>query len=599
MLTRIKRTTAIKTVAIVLIGFVVHSSDPARAQEADPLQTYSRGYPAYTGPRYDVIPTQLPAAGDVFAPVIVAESPNNEANILAMPDGTLRCYYAGKQSTLFLESRDEGITWGDPQLAFVCETADHYPRRMMLDRAGNQHCLFFGSENLDVFHTILRAGESNWSEPQLAARGRNGAIRNLTELANGRFVFAFHRRHGSRTPPTGSSFTTAVYSDDGGKTWTESESQIFAPCHEGFNGNNYGAVEPTVVALRNDRLWMLLRTQDYRQYQSFSDDGGETWSPGSPSPFTSSNSPAHLRRLADGRILILWCNARETDRSVFGQMYTNRTSLSAAISDDDGRTWRGFREIYRDPARDSYAGITRGDSGTSYPNAAQNDSGKVVFCCGQYDGLRAIGLFDPDWLLETTQVCDFSRVEADLERWHLYTFLEHSQKGVRRRGPEIVESDSAIGGHALRFRRIDRHHADAGLWNFPLGRAGRMEITLMAEDGAAPVAIELSDHHRHPNDPTTADDALFRFTVGNGQTVPLSMSRSEKVVLDWNLDRQIGTVSLNGRSVAKLRPQRETPTGACYVRLRSLAVEPNPAAIALERVAVEVTRPLTLPNPQP
>jgi len=578
---------------LLAIGFARAADAPATLMEP-----YSRGLGRYAGPRHELVPEQLPAMADVHAPVIVAESPNNEANLIALPGDIVRCYYSGQHSALYLESTDGGLTWSEPRLAFTCEFADHFPRRVLRDRAGNLHCLFFDHDT-NVYHTVQAGGRGDWREPAQVTPGHIGAIRNFTELRGGRLLFVYHRKVNERTSPTGSSATTAVYSDDGGRTWTESGDFVSAPVRPEFNGATYGCVEPTAIELDDGRLWTLCRTQTYRQYQSYSADGGATWTDGEPSIFTSSTSPSRLMRLSDGRLLLLWNNCRESEIRVFGKMYTNRTSLSAAVSDDDGRTWQGFREIYRDPARDSYQGITHGDSGTAYPNSTKNSADKVVFCTGQYDGLRAIGLFDADWLLETEQACDFSRGEADLETWHLYTFTKHTTKGVRRAGPELRSHPNDPHGHVLAMRRIDPHHGDAAVWNFSLGRAGRLELALLAESASAPVALSLTDHHRHPDDATAEDDALFTTVVGLGGEIALKSDHWTEVALEWDLGAGRCTVERNGVQVAQLPVQRATSTGACYLRLRSLAAEPNPAAVLLDRVTVRVEKNRTMANPRP
>ena len=74
-----------------------------------------------------------------------------------------------------------------------------------------------------------------------------------------------------------------------------------------------------------------------------------------------------LYRLSDGRALLLWCNTTplpETDRTEepvpesakngrWEDVFTNRDACHAAISEDDGRTWIGFREMRLNPLRNA------------------------------------------------------------------------------------------------------------------------------------------------------------------------------------------------------------------------------------------------------
>ena len=51
--------------------------------------------------------------------------------------------------------------------------------------------------------------------------------------------------------------------------------------------------------------------------------------------------------------------------------------LHAAVSNDEGRTWRGYREIARDPARNEPP-PPNGDHGVSYPFASLTADGRVI-----------------------------------------------------------------------------------------------------------------------------------------------------------------------------------------------------------------------------
>ena len=69
---------------------------------------------------------------------------------------------------------------------------------------------------------------------------------------------------------------TAIYSDDQGETWQKSKSVLRVPIPHSVS--SYGAVEPVIVQLNDGRVWMLIRTQMGRFYESFSRDGSE-WTP--------------------------------------------------------------------------------------------------------------------------------------------------------------------------------------------------------------------------------------------------------------------------------------------------------------------------------
>ncbi|MCK5367724.1 MAG: exo-alpha-sialidase, partial [Cyclobacteriaceae bacterium] len=276
-------------------------------------------------------------------PVFLGESPMNEATVQVFPDGTIKVYHAPERYSdlvMSMESVDGGFNWSEAEVIFEDTIIFHYPRRTLIDQKGDLHLLVFQEPNLDVAHTVSSDGGKTWKPLQKIADGRIGAIRGLIQTESGRIIFSYHRHKWDRKPPYGSCYISFVYSDDYGETWDNSESQLVAPVFENYNGNNYGAVEPNLVQLSDDRIWMLCRTQTGWLYQSTSIDEGESWSEAEPSAFHSSNSPADLLKLPNGRIVATWCNTGDTDLKTFGKIYTNREVLHMAISDDDGNSWK-------------------------------------------------------------------------------------------------------------------------------------------------------------------------------------------------------------------------------------------------------------------
>ena len=114
-------------------------------------------------------------------------------------------------------------------------------------------------------------------------------------------------------------------------------------------GPKRGLMEPYVVELTDNRLLMLMRTQMNTQYQSFSSDGGETWSQTQPSKLVSTESPVAIRREPKtGLLMLVWNNAR------IGKHGKDRTPLTVAFSQDEGQSWFSEINIETD-ARKSYS----------------------------------------------------------------------------------------------------------------------------------------------------------------------------------------------------------------------------------------------------
>src|SRR5262249_24937097 len=192
-----------------------------------------------------------------------------------------------------------------------------------------------------------------------------------------------------------------------GETWHLSPSQLKVTVPD---LSTEGGIEPVVVERKDGQVWMLIRSQQGRFYESLSRDGAE-WSPPQPTSIISSDSPAGLVRMEDGRIVMLWNNCQRCPYA-----YGARNVLHAAISADDGRTWRGYREVARDPHRGDPP-PPRGDHGTTYPIPNLANDNQVVSTTGLPDPAKYNLRLDTAWLYETAQRDDFSR---GLEDWSAF-----------------------------------------------------------------------------------------------------------------------------------------------------------------------------------
>lgn len=133
------------------------------------------------------------------------------------------------------------------------------------------------------------------------------------------------------------------YSDDGAKTWKASKTILDVKTSTG------GAQEPGVVELSGGRVMLWVRTTTGHPYQSYSRDGGETWSAPRPMSVDSPNSPQSIKRIpSSGDLLMVWNNSPR-----------QRFPLSTAISKDAGRTWKHVRILDDEPGHTyAYTSIT-------------------------------------------------------------------------------------------------------------------------------------------------------------------------------------------------------------------------------------------------
>jgi len=519
-------------------------------------------------------------------------------NPVTMPDGALESFHRraldGKVHIFRHRSTDNGSTWGERETAHTLSVEPWGGPTPLLSKDGELHFVLTKlrgdgrkpnvSRFIDLYHLSSTNGRTKWTEPQRIYEGYCGSLQGVFQLKSGRILvpFADWLPDVPTAPPTGPEVVTCVYSDDRGKTWQRSPSKLTSPCHDGFNGANYGACEPVLIQLKDGRVWMLMRTQDGCLYESFSEDGGTEWSDAQPSRFHSSNSPAYLIRLGDGRIVVFWNNAEHCERVGKDGVYSGRDALHAAISSDEGETWRGFREVYRDPTRNA-SPPKDGDRGTAYPYATLADKGKKIFLVtGQGASLRHRFLIDPAWLMETTQSDDFSN---GIDAWHLYKGVGKPERWWRDRvqGPQLIAHPDKPGAKVLHIRRPDDNDPDGATWNFPAGVFGKITLRLKAQEGFAGGHISLGDRMFDPCDNTGDSLACHKLAL------PIKPGKWHELTLEWTGEYCVST--LDGEILDTAEAGFAYPNGLSYLRLRSTAKSVDPAGFLVESVKAEVTHP--------
>jgi sialidase-1 len=256
-------------------------------------------------------------------------------------------------------STDGGQTWGPVRelqpnigrLNVLGTTLRRLPHRDGEPlRLGMLYSVTHSFDNLQAFLKVSTDGGQTFGDPVLTTPqpGYNIIVSDrLTVLKSGRILLPC-------------SYTTDIEkvnhmvcfcycSDDGGQIWRKGVGEVDLP--------KRGAMEPDVVELRDGRILMIMRNQLGAISASHSQDAGETWSdPASLADLRAPESPATIRTIpATGDLLLVWNNTFDPHATHGGA----RTPLTAAISTDDGVTWRHLQNLESDSSRTyAYTSLT-------------------------------------------------------------------------------------------------------------------------------------------------------------------------------------------------------------------------------------------------
>ena len=506
-------------------------------------------------------------------PFVVGSPPQNAyTGLVKVNNNDVRHY--GK--SCFIQSKDQGKSWDtitveDGRLYGKCSPISGEYLRLM--SGPKQSVIALRSEG---------GIDGTWHQTKI---DNNGAImiKPLIYIRQGtRAIAGFHTVHRNGCG--------VYYSDDDGLSWKKSN-QVNAPAHQpgGIHQGtrwNHGAVEPSIVELSDGRLWMLIRTARDELYESFSYNGGETWSEAKPSRFYGTITMPTLFKLSGGRILLLWCNTTTLPEvgyhnGYWEDVFTNRDAIHAAISNDDGQTWQGFRELYLNPLRNDSLMATRyGKMGSNDRSVQQSecielDNGDLLVALGQHPKFRVMLKLHPDWLYEKQRSDNFAH---GLSNWSVQKYI----KGIeghcaynRKPGAEImVDPDDANNNVMHIYSETDTTlltNSSGGVFNFPAGNKGKLSFRFKLEDEHSRPLVSLHDRWFNPTDSIAVNMAMFDLDL---KRCISKVYKGEKkhawhiLQMVWNLENSNNTcrVLLNGLDVNQTLPLiNHSKNGISYV----------------------------------
>jgi BNR repeat-like domain len=302
-------------------------------------------------------------------------APVDNGSLVPLKDGRLMMVGSGTRVSY---SKDGGRTWTPSQPLVIkgkSLSGDGDPTSLIRLKSGKLALLYGRTAHVvgappghDLFLRTSADEGGTWSEekqinvPGVTASPYHDVLTQLESerlvlpvrwLISGRFpemknAGAFGTFQGKRFQVEGHAHwpemdTTFVYfSDDEGKTWKASKTEVVIWHKDGFGGM-WPCDEPGIAQLKDKRLLMFMRTTLGRIYATTSKDGGENWHMPRPSTLAMSYSPCRMRCIpTTGDLLCIWnqLSAEEIRRGY------RRGRLSLAISTDDGKTWKNFKSLY-------------------------------------------------------------------------------------------------------------------------------------------------------------------------------------------------------------------------------------------------------------
>lgn len=543
----------------------------------------------------------------IYEPTVVATPlGDSRRHICILKDGEIRSYemrHAPSEAPLsYLSSRDGGISWKKHYVKGKMGSCTYIEKGDLYLTTVEQH---EGEQGLFVYRSTLGPDDEAPEVIRISDRPHGDTFLPKQSAFSDRIWFTSQARgEGEQAEQLMCVF---CYSDDLGKSWTRvelarREGWELTPPHRGMRWSIRSGVEPYAEELAEGRMMMLIRSPFDAFYVSYSENGGESWSEPVPSTFYGTNTTAFLLRLRDGRVLAFWNNTcplpqqdprkaipaldEETAAGFWEDVFTNRDAAHAAISEDGGNRFIGYREILLNPIRNNpdfrYTGdpVTSRDKSVHQFQAFELPYGKILVSAGQNEAARRLVIFDVNWLYETARQEDFLHGLSGLS-YHTYV-KSISGCTVRAVGnghcawnrmPNACLMPDPDGGFRevlyIAANRDDRLINEVGgaTWNFPLSSGGKLSATLKIAAGEA--TLSLADRWYNTCDETVRERATFSVTLSKEE---IGEGFAE-VLVAYDTKKGEATIHADGKLLSTVPMQHPCPTGISYLILQATGEE--------------------------
>lgn len=287
------------------------------------------------------------------------------ASVMELKDHTLAgLWYGGHyeynhENTIYLAKQRDGV-WQEPRPIMTPKQAQsdlERPFRCL----GNPLILSNPDGSLRLLFVTIAMGK--WSGSQLnSCFSKDGGISwsraqrmtlspffNFSELVRNRPV-----------PMIGGGWCVPIYQEFLGKfpelLWLKEQNDNFVYQKTRIAGG-CATLQPSLIPLDAKRAIVMLRdyTSEKRIFITRTEDCGHTWSHPEPTKLPNPDAGISGLRLSDGRLLVAYNDSTE-----------KRDTLSLAISNDEGHSWKQIANLENDPFKSF-----------SYPYLLQSSDGLV------------------------------------------------------------------------------------------------------------------------------------------------------------------------------------------------------------------------------
>jgi alpha-L-rhamnosidase len=285
---------------------------------------------------------------------------SHAATIAETPEGLIAAWFGGTKEG----NRDVCIwishlvnnEWTDPAKVadgVLNDTTRYACYNPVLFYAPNGELLLFykiGPNVAGWTGWLIRSNDHghSWSKREALPAGYLGPIKNKPVLINGTlFCPSSTEKNGWKVH--------FEYTNDLGKTWTRSN-----PVND---GKIVSAIQPSILTYPDGSMQVLCRSRNRTINESWSRDGGYTWSEMTASSLPNNNSGTDAVTLKDGRQFLVYNHVKPAPQLPNGK--GARTPLNVAVS-KDGRQWSAALVLEDSPI-----------SQYSYPSVIQTKDGLV------------------------------------------------------------------------------------------------------------------------------------------------------------------------------------------------------------------------------